>query len=608
MAELPPYCQTDETKWAALHSTALSFISSLDLPKIHPRCLSDFISTTSTEEIPIIPDDEMHSDYFYEQSMGISSRIITLVYQVAPALLAMGELWLRLSACVIAPLVGTYLIAKEIRPDDAKLAARVRVLDWRRERRQAIIMLFGVASSAVLFTDTMYVQAYGRSNGGIPFCLVSFLSLRKCANFVTFRKRFIGAVITLVSLAFYLYLRSGPGPSLTDRPGIDIASIKEGLYFASDNPFMSRVAELWPEHSRSYDKENASPLPTGDSLTGIPFLVNKAPDQVYHRLWVQSEVDDEAVAIDVAFPSDGVHSSRKPVYLVLHGLNGGSHEEYVREFVVRRTREGHTCIVMIARGLMDTPVFGWNVFHGARVTDVDASAKAIRKGLGSDQMLAGVGYSMGAIILSNYVARSGSKCHLDSAMAVSGGLDMREQLNFLRSMRLWQPMLAQGLREDFIMKKFDGRFRQRLTQDQHLSLMRASSVSEIDVHAIVTYNGFDDLVHYYTEMSAMGDTDAFQSSRVKSNSDSGVGRIANVSIPFCVMHAIDDPLTSWRTMGHDPEKLVQTGSGNIMMLLKESGGHVGWPLGMNPASNGWKFMNDAISGFTNSVDLARSER
>jgi predicted alpha/beta-fold hydrolase len=305
-----------------------------------------------------------------------------------------------------------------------------------------------------------------------------------------------------------------------------------------------------------------------------------------------------------------MHSSTKPVYLVLHGLNGGSHEEYVREFVVRRVREGHTCIVMIARGMMDTPVFGFNVFHGARITDVDATAKAIRKGLGKNQMLAGVGYSMGAIILSNYVARSGSKCHLDSAMAVSGGLDMRANLNFSRSMRLWQPMLAQSLKEDFIINKFDGRFRQRLTKEQHLGLMRASSVSEIDVHAIVTYNGFDSLLHYYTEMSAMGDSSAFQASHMKSDVDTEneeIGRIADVSIPFCVLHALDDPLTTWRTMGHNPEKLVQTGSGYSMMFLTESGGHVGWPLGLNPSKNGWKFMNDAVAGFVKSVDMARLE-
>ena len=174
----------------------------------------------------------------------------------------------------------------------------------------------------------------------------------------------------------------------------------------------------------------------------------------------------------------------------------------------------------------------WNVFHGARILDVETSAKAVSKATSPGQMLAGVGYSMGAIIISNYVARSGANCYLDAVMAISGGLDGREMLNFKRSMRLWQPMLAEILRDELIVQKFENRFRHRLTKDEHLRLMRSSSVTEIDIYAMVSYNGFDDLEHYYTEMSAMGDTAAFQANPL----DDNIGRIANVSIPFCVLH------------------------------------------------------------------------
>ncbi len=74
---------------------------------------------------------------------------------------------------------------------------------------------------------------------------------------------------------------------------------------------------------------------------------------------------------------------------------------------------------------------------------------------------------------------------------------------------------------------------------------------------------------------------------------------------FCF--SVDDPLTTHRTMGQDPERLVKTGSGHTMMLLTASGGHVGWPLGLNPAIEGWRWMNNAVSGFVNSVHIARME-
>ena len=68
--------------------------------------------------------------------------------------------------------------------------------------------------------------------------------------------------------------------------------------------------------------------------------------------------------------------------------------------------------------------------------------------------------------------------------------------------------------------------------------MRASSITEIDLYGIVAYNGFDDLIDYYTEMSAMGDTDLFQESNnlfLGHNTD--FGRIQNITVPLCVLHA-----------------------------------------------------------------------
>jgi predicted alpha/beta-fold hydrolase len=114
--------------------------------------------------------------------------------------------------------------------------------------------------------------------------------------------------------------------------------------------------------------------------TGIPFVLNDVEDQEYVRVWARNAYDGEHLALDVAFPYsssssadhrgsgsdddddagetssyendeeggrrrrrrsiDGddacgaqimtfVHDIAKPVYLLLHGLNGGSHEQYM---------------------------------------------------------------------------------------------------------------------------------------------------------------------------------------------------------------------------------------------------------------------------------------
>jgi predicted alpha/beta-fold hydrolase len=112
---------------------------------------------------------------------------------------------------------------------------------------------------------------------------------------------------------------------------------------------------------------------------------------------------------------------------------------------------------------------------------------------------------MGAIILGNLVARTGSESALDAAVAISGGLDMRQQIGFSRAQRLWQPMLTTALRDKFVLGKWGERVRHRLTKSQMIELMRATHITEIDKTAVVAYNGFRDIVHYYSEMSVLGD-------------------------------------------------------------------------------------------------------
>lgn len=134
----------------------------------------------------------------------------------------------------------------------------------------------------------------------------------------------------------------------------------------------------------------------------------------------------------------------------------------------------------------------------------------------------------------------------------------------------------------------------------------------LDVEAIVTYNKFDNLVHYYTEMSAMGDRkpefhlfDNNNEATCDANGVDSWGRIANVSVPFLVLQALDDPLVGWRTIGTDNvQGLAESGSGNTLLLLTKAGGHVGWPLAKE---NSWKWMNDVGRDFTLAVVAAKRE-
>jgi len=401
----------------------------------------------------------------------------------------------------------------------------------------------------------------------------------------------------------------------------DTVHLQEGLYYDSKNALVSNIAERWSKDYQLYDKEHGATtwMPTGDSRTGLPFIINKFhPDE--HPTWIRVflEVQDnddpepEYIALDVSFPkkNGGGHDPSTPIYFVLHGLSGGSSEEYIRDLTIRRNAEGSTVVILIARGMMDTPIRGRRFFHGARTSDAHATASVLRdRVLGDQQILVGAGYSMGAIILSNYVASYGPDCALDAAVAVSGGLDMRYQEHAYRTQRLWQPMLAGELREKFLLGKFGHRVKDKLTPLQYIQILRASHITEIDRYGVVPLNDFDDLDHYYRDMSALGDiphdpvTDELKD-------ENKTGKIHGVSIPLLVVHAFDDPLVTWRTTVQNsglmhPSNLVRSGSGNLMLLLTKAGGHVGWPLGLWPTENKWRWMSDVVMSFARSVDESK---
>lgn len=467
--DLKEYCSSfgaNDDEWLHLDESSRHYLKSLNLSSIHPFC--DHAAEPFPDDVPpmgpLLVND--HHDTLLD-------AIVTLWHQISPALLAMGELWLRLFASALAPLCIAYLLWEVLSPSDSKQKKRVWI---------AISSLLSVASSLVLATDMLYVLEFGPRYGVTLFCVSSILSILSCQ-----RHKLNAVMIVIVclwALAIHLVYDRSTGELSFGGPEVPRV-VTEGLYYDSNNALMSRIASEWPLEFRTYSAElgATSWMPTGDSRTGLPFLLHYVTVPKYTRVWLPT-TDGEVVALDFSFPESG-HDSTKPLYMVLHGLNGGSEEDYVMDFTNRRTQEGSTVVVMVARGLMDLPIKGWNVFHGARVDDADNAAKALRKTLGKNQILAGVGYSMGAIVLGNYVAQSGQDCALDAAMAISGGLDMRHQNFNERAQRLWQPMLAKELRDVFVVGKFGERYRHRLTKEQMLEMMRATHIS-VSVECILT--------------------------------------------------------------------------------------------------------------------------
>jgi hypothetical protein len=84
--------------------------------------------------------------------------------------------------------------------------------------------------------------------------------------------------------------------------------------------------------------------------------------------------------------------------------------------------------------------------------------------------------------------------------------------------------------------------RAKLNHSDLVGLLRAINIVACDQCVAMAYNEeFDNLTHFYSEMSALCDISVRQLP-----AEVPAGEMHNVSIPLCVFHALDDPISTWR--------------------------------------------------------------
>ena len=346
MWSIGKYCDSQQPiDYESLDEASRTLLETLNLPSVYPFC-----NEGPNFFVAGVPPMGNLDDRF--ENLSIMERLVTSFYMVFPVLWAMSELWLRLFAAVLSPIGILYLISDERRNSKNPKQGK------ETSGKVLTACILTLASSTVLMTDTLYVLENGETYGAALFATSVVLSTRACFRYQFTNLRIFIALIML--LAGHLLL-DYETKTLSFGDKVDKVEIEGRLYHNSSNAYVTSILENWPEKFRTYDKGHGATtwMPSGDSRTGLPFLLNDVPIPQFHRLFLKTE-DEEYVALDFSFPATG-HNTSLPIFLVLHGLNGGSQEDYVRDLALRRADEGSTVVVMVARGLMDLPIRGYVV-------------------------------------------------------------------------------------------------------------------------------------------------------------------------------------------------------------------------------------------------------
>ncbi|KAI2791794.1 hypothetical protein POX_c04673 [Penicillium oxalicum] len=249
-------------------------------------------------------------------------------------------------------------------------------------------------------------------------------------------------------------------------------------------------------------------------------------------------------------PSDDT----RPMLVVLHGLSGGSHEVYLRHVLSPLIADGtwEACVVN-SRGCSQTKI-STGVLYNARATwDVRQSVKWLRKTF-PNRPLFGIGFSLGANILANYLGEEGDGCELKAAVLCASPWNLD-----VSSVNLVSSWLGKE-----VYSKTMGSSMKRLFE-AHVD--QVSKNPRIDVEAIrkTTYlHEFDRAIQcptwgYPTEGAYYRDA-------------TSTDAMLRIRIPFFTVQAEDDPIASRNALPF--QEMTQTPYG--VMLTTSWGGHLGW--------------------------------
>ncbi|KAL2844619.1 Alpha/Beta hydrolase protein [Aspergillus pseudodeflectus] len=251
-----------------------------------------------------------------------------------------------------------------------------------------------------------------------------------------------------------------------------------------------------------------------------------------------------------ALPSD----DSKPMLVVLHGLSGGSHELYLRHvlYPLIVDREWEACVVN-SRGCAQTKI-STGVLYNARATwDVRQAVKWLRAAF-PNRPLYGIGFSLGANILTNYLGEEGDACQLKAAVICASPWNLEISSVALQSTYM-------GLE---VYSKVMGSSMKKLFEQHADEVIKNPKVNAEEVRSITYLHEFDRALQcalwgYPTEGAYYRDA---------TSTDSLFG----IRIPFFVVQAEDDPIANVKALPF--QEIGQTPYG--VMMTTSWGGHLGW--------------------------------
>lgn len=260
--------------------------------------------------------------------------------------------------------------------------------------------------------------------------------------------------------------------------------------------------------------------------------------------------DGGTVALD--WVQQGCGDGGGGVLLVLPGLAGGAHADYVRCLAAAAASLRARCAVLTQRGLGGLALTSPRLYSALSHADLAEVVATLRARLPPDAPLLGAGVSLGGLILARYLACSGARAGLDAALLVSAPLDVEAAAAAAERAPLLSWHMARSLRR---VVRAHAALRHRWA-----AVRGARSLRQFDAAFTAPQLGFASAEAYYAAATLRG-------------------RLGGVRAPLLCLCAADDPF--------QPGALLPRGeagaAARVALAVTARGGHIGFLEGLWPA-------------------------
>lgn len=270
----------------------------------------------------------------------------------------------------------------------------------------------------------------------------------------------------------------------------------------------------------------------------------------------------------------------RPMLIVLHGLSGGSHEVYLRHAVEPLLTDGENWAVCVvnSRGCANSEITSGVLFNARATWDVRQIVNWARDTF-PNRPLFGVGFSLGACILTNYVAEEGSACPLKGAIAVGNPFNLE-----VSSKALVRTLLGKE-----VYQRVMGSNMNKLMKCHKESILKHTNL-EWDKISNVTYL-------YEFDRAVQTVTWGYPTEDAYYRDASCADGVMAIRIPFFAISAADDPIAVDEAV--PKEEMKQ--NPYTVLCSTSLGGHLSWfEIGggrwhAKPISNFLKYMVSEIN-------------